>query len=301
MKTMKAMKVARKTMNATKVGEAVNMLLNKEIAPMIADGRKVWEGRPLVREARKLHDGVSVVLRYGGLYQRYPRIVAHVAETRKYGFLSEMVCDIGAEALLPSLATTTTDAVTRYKEFGGAYTEADADWVAVRLEGVRVELGPEQSHEEADSRLEDGDDTRGQVRAAARRVTASLLMAPLRQRGVAPGHHLRCTKGARNMTQATKATRAMKAGVKVQKPKRQRAIASWVAENGCPGSAEFVGAASDAGCDIVPCCTCNGAIPVFLSSECPNCERVFCTPGCESWHRPCVSEAQASGSRTLTC
>ena len=115
-------------------------------------------------------------------------------------------------ALPISLATTTTDAVTRYKEFGGAYTEADADWVAVRLEAVRVELGPEQSHEEADSRLEDGDDTRGQVRAAARRVTASLLMAPLRLRGVAPGHHLRCTKGARNMTQATKATRAMKAG-----------------------------------------------------------------------------------------
>ena len=109
---------------------------------MITDGRKAWEGRPCTRETRKLHRGAIVVLRYGGLYKRYPRIVARVSEIRIYGFLFEMVADIGAEALLPTIAETTGEAVALYKGFGGAYARADSDWVAVRLSDVSVERGP---------------------------------------------------------------------------------------------------------------------------------------------------------------
>ena len=121
------------------------MLLKKEIAPLIADGRKRWEGRPLASGARKLHKGAKVVLRYGGLCKRYPRIVARVDEIRTYGFLFEMVADLGAETLLPSIAETTSEAMALYKDFGGAYARADSDWVAVRLGSVVVEHGPRKS------------------------------------------------------------------------------------------------------------------------------------------------------------
>ena len=127
-------------------GDRIHMLLKKDFAPVITDGRKAWEGRPCTREARKLHRGAMVVLRYGGFLKRFPRIVARVVEIRTYGFLFEMVADIGAEALLPSFAETTSEAMALYKGFGGAYARADSDWVAVRLAAVSVEHGPPQKH-----------------------------------------------------------------------------------------------------------------------------------------------------------
>jgi ASC-1-like (ASCH) protein len=123
-------------------GDRIHMLLKKDFAPVIADGRKIWEGRPLTRQTRKLHRGATVVLRYGGLFKRYPRIVAQVVEIREYGFLCEMVGDVGAEALLPSFVKTSSEAIAMYKGFGGAYARVDSDWVAVRLADVIVEHGP---------------------------------------------------------------------------------------------------------------------------------------------------------------
>ena len=124
------------------VADRIHMLLNKDLAPMLIDGRKAWEGRPFSRQAKRLHQGATVILRYGGLCKRYPRIVAQVLEVRRYGFLFEMIADIGAEALLPSLAETTSEAMALYKRFGGAYALADSDWVAIRLAAVSVEHGP---------------------------------------------------------------------------------------------------------------------------------------------------------------
>jgi hypothetical protein len=67
-----------------------------------------------------------------------------MVEIREYGFLCEMIGDIGAEALLPSFAETSSEAVATYKGFGGACARVDSDWVAVRLADVIVEHGPVQ-------------------------------------------------------------------------------------------------------------------------------------------------------------
>ena len=68
--------------------------------------------------------------------------MAQVVEIREYGFLCEMVGDVGAEALLPSFVETSSEAIAMYKGFGGAYARVDSDWVAVRLADVIVEHGP---------------------------------------------------------------------------------------------------------------------------------------------------------------